>query len=185
MDKMTGTQRHGSLWWLRPALIAVAAAVLLNLFVCRIAVVSGSSMYPTLRDGDVLLIRILNYSPEQGDILVCPADPNGALAGQQVVKRCIATEGRTVFIDYASNTISVDGMKLDEPYINLSEDDPLESGGRENAIYLVPQGYVFVMGDNRNYSADSRDGVVGMVPVEKILGGMMLHIPVGRWFGQK
>lgn len=162
----------------------VIVAILANLYVCRFVVVSGDSMYPTLHDGDLLLMRVAAYVPEQGDILVCGTDEEGLLRGKQIVKRCIATEGQSVLVDYANNTISVDGVVLVEDYVN-PEDDPLEAYGRENTIYLIPEGHIFVLGDNRNYSADSRTNGVGSIPVEDVLGGVMLHIPVGAWFDQE
>lgn len=168
--------------WLVQMAVTIVVVVLLNVFVFHLVVVSGSSMYPTLLDKDLLLIWMLGYEPEAGDIVVCDAAEDGILSGKQVVKRCIATEGQTVVVDYGNNTVTVDGVRLRENYINFDDDDPLASSGNENTIYLVPEGCVFVMGDNRNHSTDSRDGAVDYVPLENVMGKMVLRIPLGQWF---
>lgn len=167
--------------WVLQMMIVALIVVLLNIFVCRLVRVSGDSMYPTLYDNDYLMIRILAYDPDVNDIVVCKTDENSSMGGKQIVKRCIATAGQTVFVDYANNTVAVDGVVLDETYINQDEEDPLVAGGRENAFYLVPEGHIFVLGDNRNHSADSRDSTIGLVSLDDVIGGMMFRFPLGMW----
>lgn len=171
--------------WLAGWALQIAAAVLVmiavNTFFCKLIQVRGDSMNPTLQHRDLLLIRMIAYAPESGDIVVCRTSEDSYLEGKHIVKRCIATEGQTVFVDYAANAVSVDGVVLQEPYINLKAEDPMDPKGDENTFYLVPEGHIFVLGDNRNNSSDSRDNAVGMVPVEDVVGGVMLRIPVGQW----
>lgn len=166
-------------------LAAVLIAVLMNSFICRLVRVSGDSMYPTLYNNDFLMIRVLAYDPKPNDIVVCETNENSIMNGRQIVKRCIATAGQTVFVDYANNTIAVDGVVLNEDYINLEEEDPMAAGGRENSFYLVPAGHIFVLGDNRNFSADSRDRTIGLVSLDDVIGGMMFRIPLGVWLGRQ
>lgn len=170
--------------WIFQMAIVSLIVIAVNTFLCRLVFVSGESMYPTLHDQDVLLIRMAGYTPESGDIVVCRTEEDGLLGGKHIVKRCIATAGQTVFVDYAANVVMVDGVALEETYINLDVEDPMDPAGRENAFYLVPEGHIFVLGDNRNYSADSRGTSVGMVNVEKVIGCKVFRIPLGQWLEQ-
>ena len=81
--------------WILTVILPVLVVFLLNLFVCKLAIVSGSSMYPTLHHRDVLVVWMLDDSPENGDIVVVNTDENGIMAGEKIVKRVIATEGQT------------------------------------------------------------------------------------------
>jgi signal peptidase I len=150
-----------------------------NLFIGRVVVVSGNSMYPTLKDHDILVIRSIAYTPKDGDIVVCKAKEDGSLLGERIVKRCIATEGQTVFIDYQENRILVDGVVLQEDYLNQEDGDAMSDNLYQNTAYVVPEGCILVLGDNRNHSTDSRDPAVGMVALKDVLGGLMIRIPVG------
>ncbi len=163
--------------------IPIVAVLLLNTFVGKIVLVQGTSMYPTLYDRDVLIVRSIAYEPEQGDIVIVNLGEENPLNHKYIVKRVIATEGQTVVIDYDANTVTVDGETLTEDYLNTSYGDVMMEGYYQNATYQVPAGCVFVMGDNRNNSTDSRSNLVGMVPVENITGGMVLDIPLGHRFG--
>ena len=156
-------------------LVYLLAAVILVFLLCfRVVVVSGTSMNHTLLDGDYLLLLgdVFYRNPEQGDIIVASKDTfdNGA----PIVKRVIATEGQIVDIDFKQGVVYVDGKPLDEPYTwtptNLDEGVkfPLE----------VDEGCIFVMGDNRNGSKDSRSPEIGLVDTREILGKVIfLFLP--------
>ncbi len=174
---------HEILSWVLTIVIPVAVVLLLNAYVGKLVIVNGTSMYPTLYDKDLLIVQTIGYTPRQGDIVICKTDPNGSLQGENVVKRCIAVAGQTVSIDYGQNTVTVDGVVLEEPYLNTSYGDVMLSGYYENATYTVPEGCIFVMGDNRNNSTDSRSEHLGMVPVEDVIGRKVLDLPLGHLIG--
>ena len=143
--------------------------LLVNTFVVRLAVVDGSSMYPTLKDGELMVVWQFCYAPTAGDIVVI--DTSESLLNQShIVKRVIATEGQTVSIDYNSNLVCVEDVALEEPYINPEEDPMKPTDEQSCKIYTVPEGCVFVMGDNRNHSADSRSAYYGMISEDHIMG---------------
>lgn len=157
------------------AVVAVAVAFT---FLFRTVGVVGNSMYPTLENGDRIILSAFIDEPENGDIVVT-CQPDGSDAIEDVlVKRIIATEGQTVDIDFEKGIVYVDGEVLVEPYINdLTRD-------REDFYrpVTVPEGYVFVMGDNRNHSTDSRDNRVGMIREEYILGEALFRMmPFGQF----
>lgn len=140
--------------------------ILVFLLVFRIAVVEGNSMYSTLVDGDYLLLlsNIFYTQPEQGDIIVaCKEDFKD---GEPIVKRVIATEGQEVDIDFHAGVVYVDGIALDEPYIYSPTD---HSEGMAFPLTVEP-GCIFVMGDNRGISKDSRDPEIGLIDRREILG---------------
>lgn len=157
--------------WLAWLLIPMAIVLLLNTYVFKLVRVSGESMFPTLHDRDILIVWQLGEI-KQGDIVVFDNGSNN------LVKRLIAKEGETVTIDYAANAVYVDGVRLDEPYVNGAEADLMEE--KSDTVFTVPPGCVFVMGDNRNHSSDSR-GAVGYVQEETVYGASILHIPLGSW----
>lgn len=153
--------------WLQALVFALTALILCFTFVGRIISVDGDSMYPTLHDGDLLFLQCMAYEPEAGDIVVLTKYFGNV--DSPIVKRIIATEGQVVDIDYDAGTVSVDGVILDEPYINGIMETPLSS--YETITHVeVPEGQVFVMGDNRNNSSDSRDVRLGTIDESQILG---------------
>lgn len=150
--------------WANALLIAWIAVVLLLTFVFRQVLVSGSSMTDTLQGDDRLIITNFMYKPQCGDIVVIS---HGAHYNSPIIKRVIATEGQALSINYETGEVSVDGIILDEPYIKgktISAKHPLEIPER------IPDGYVFVMGDNREGSLDSRSTEIGLIPEENIIG---------------
>lgn len=156
--------------WLQALAFAMVLLVVLFTFFGRIIGVFGESMEPTLYEGDMLLLQCVGYEPEAGDVVVL-RKAFGEITSP-VVKRVIAVEGQTVEIDYSTATVYVDGTPLEEPYI--FPDDPsmvLPSNEKEHGTYWeVPEGCVFVMGDHRNHSSDSRNEGLGPVDTRYIIG---------------
>lgn len=144
----------------------LAVVVLLFLLVFRIIVVSGTSMKQTLLDGDylILLSNTFYREPQRGDIVVI--SKKSFEEGTPIVKRVIATQGQTVDIDFELGAVYVDGEMLVEPYINnLTTLDE----GTEFPL-TVQEGCIFVLGDNRGVSRDSRDPAIGQVDKREVLG---------------
>lgn len=136
--------------------------------------VSGTSMYPTLEHAQPLIVWRLNYTPAQGDIVIVDISDLRD-ESEDIVKRVIATEGQTVDIDYDTNTVYVDGVALAEDYINNNDGDTdydvmMETTDMVYNHVTVPEGCIFVMGDNRNYSLDSRFEEIGFIDVEDVIG---------------
>ena len=159
-------------YWLQTLVVAVVSIVLVFTFIGRITRVDGTSMVDTLHDGDLLILQTLGCHPKQGDIVVLnkTSDKTYALLrGDPIVKRVIAVGGQTLEIDYASSTVYVDGEALDEPYITqamLPKSGPYSG----QTPVKVPEGELFVMGDNRNGSTDSRVEALGTVNEGYVMG---------------
>ena len=150
--------------WIYCLLFALIVCVILFAFVFHVIDVVGSSMVPTLHNGDKMLVSGLFYKPKAGDVVVFKKkeyDPNKAL-----VKRVIATEGQEINMDFANGIVYIDGEAIAEPYINELTYNKLDFIGPKT----VPEGCVFVMGDNRNASVDSRKSEIGMLDTRLILG---------------
>ena len=155
-------------FWLQALVLALVALILLFTFVGRIIGVDGSSMYPTLHHGDMLLLQSVGYEPKQGDVVVLTKafrDVDGP-----IVKRVIAVGGQTVDIDYATNSVYVDGERLEEDYIKEPMADITGDPFRAQTHFEVPEGSIFVMGDNRNGSDDSRNSLIGCIDEDYVLG---------------
>lgn len=163
--------------WGETLVFSVFLVIICFTFIFRVANVRGHSMENTLSENDRLIISHLCYTPSRGDIVVV----NSKTLEETIIKRIIAVEGQTVVINYSDNTVSVDGEILDETYIKdkdmqVSGKYPYENYNQQDNTYeyTVPEGCVFVMGDNRNNSLDSR--VIGSVPVEEIVGRVVFRI---------
>ena len=157
----------------------LAAVTVVFAFVIRIVSVSGPSMTPTLLDGErvALVNSFLCGKYRQGEVIV--ATVPGYDPGKPIVKRVIATEGQTVDIDFIAGTVTVDGEVLEEPYINELTHTDFANG--LTYPLTVPEDCVFLMGDNRNHSTDSRSAAIGCVETKYILGKVILRIlPVNR-----
>lgn len=167
-------------FWLQALVMALVSLILVFTFVGRIIGVDGQSMVPTLHHRDMLLLQSIGYTPKQGDVVVLTKE--FATVDQPIVKRVIATGGQTVDIDYATGTVSVDGVVLDEPYINERMQVPVSQ--HETITHVtVPEGSIFVMGDNRNHSSDSRDERLGTVDERYVLGRALWVLLPFRSFG--
>ncbi len=157
-------------------------AIFLMLYVLcfRMVVVVGDSMYGTLVDGDRLLLlsNVLYQNPQQGDVIVASKD--SFKNGECIIKRIIATEGQTVDIDFITGAVYVDGYLLEESYI--SSPTMLPEGVR--FPLTVDAGCVFVMGDNRMDSLDSRHPSVGLIDEREILGKAIFILIPGSDHGQ-
>ena len=156
--------------WGESLMGVLIAFVIIFTFVVRLFGVDGMSMYPTLEDRSIMLVSNLGYHPEKGDIVVLRKD--GFYSDQPIVKRVIATGGDTVDIDPVTGDVSVNGEVLDEPYI-AEKIDTLTRMGDLSYPQTIPEGCVFVMGDNRNNSTDSRDSRLGIVDERCILGHVL------------
>lgn len=158
--------------WGEALIISLIFIVLLFTFVVRLIGVDGSSMFPTLHDRDVMVVSNLGYTPKHGDIVVLnkPSFERGP-----IVKRIIATEGDMVDIDFVLGRVYINGEALTEDYINTF-DLPMN---QEDMVFpqTVPEGCIFVMGDNRNGSTDSRNSALGMVDTRYIIG----HVLAVAW----
>jgi len=142
----------------------------------RVITVSGPSMKQTLQHGDVLILlsNVFYNEPKYGDIVV--VKKASFKDGEAFIKRVIATEGQVVDIDFASGIVYVDGVALDEPYTNTKTN--LFEGNQ--FPMTVEKGCIFVLGDNRNDSKDSRSPEIGLVDKREIIGKAVLLVLPGK-----
>ena len=150
--------------WIYCLVIALIICVIIFAFFIRVIDVVGTSMNPTLNNSDKMLVSGLLYKPSVGDVVVFKKneyDPDKAL-----VKRVIAVEGQEINIDFDKGIVYINGQPIVEDYILEPTMNKLDFIGPKT----VPEGCVFVMGDNRNASVDSRKTEIGMVDTRLILG---------------
>lgn len=175
-ERQDGDVLSGIFDYMESFIFAAVAVVLLCTFVFRLVRVDGESMVPTLEDGDFLISTHAFYQPREGDIVVV-TQPNEITT--PLIKRVVATQGDTIDIDYKAGLVTINGEELYEPYIN----EPtyyLPESATELPL-VVPRGKVFVMGDNRNNSSDSRDSRLGLIDERYIMGKTFVRImPLGR-----
>ena len=169
------------IFYLHDLIYMLMAILLVFLLLFRVIVVSGDSMYSTLMDGDYLLLlgNLFYQEPEQGDIVVISKQSYDH--GKPIVKRVIAVEGQCV--DIADGVVYVDGMAVEEPYIN-SDTHPYGSQGTSFPL-TVAEDCIFVLGDNRGVSRDSRDPVIGQVDKREVLGKAILLMLPGTSHGNQ
>ena len=161
--------------WLDSLVYAIFLILLIFTFIFRVVGVSGSSMNPTLSNGDWLTVSAVPGEIKQGDIVVV-TQPNSL--NEPLIKRVIAKGGDTISIDFIEHTVTVNGVTLYEPYIA----EPTERMGDFVYPLTVPEGCLFVMGDNRNDSLDSRFKTIGFIDERYVLGVAQVRLyPLGDW----
>ena len=165
-DEQIGKTRMELYDWLQCIVSAVIAGIFIFVFIGRSIGVDGASMMNTLHNRDRVIMSNLFYTPGNGDIVVFQT-PSDTFDGTPLVKRVIAIAGQSIDINFETGDVFVDGMLIDEPYIM---ERTHYNRHRFEGPVMVPDGYVFVMGDNRNSSTDSRDPKVGMIDTRYILG---------------
>ncbi len=167
------------------AVITIFIFLLIFTYLLRPVTVDGSSMEPTLYNKDQLLILTSLAEPDNGDIVVIDDHDSALFADDAetvlygtdglnivLVKRLIAKGGQEIDIDFDTGTVAVDGKQLDEPYIKALT---TRNDGAFTYPFRIPEGYLFVMGDNRLGSTDSRSPAVGLIPEDEVLGVAILR----------
>ena len=165
--------------WVDVVVKALCIVMLLFTLLFRVVTVDGSSMRETLHHGDKLFVSSLGYTPTKVDVVILRTD---AFGDEALVKRVIATEGDIVDIDFDTWSVYVNGEKIDEPYVNFEEGTAMIGSTREVYPLTVGDGEMFVMGDNRNHSSDSR--VFGSVDIRECLGKVYFRLFPLRNFGK-
>ena len=179
-DKESRSWQQNVLLYVHDLMYMLLIVMLLFLVAFRVIVVNQSSMFSTLWDGDYLLLvsNLFSGEPKQGDIVVI--SKQAYENGKPIVKRVIATEGQTVDIDFESGIVYVDGTVLEEPYLNQ------KTCNDEGTVFplTVADNCVFVMGDNRAVSLDSRSPQIGQIDRREVLGKALFLMIPGTHRGQ-
>jgi len=165
-------------------MFAICTAVILLMFsyVARLTVVEGASMEDTLHENDYMIVQSIGYTPTKGDIVVIQKISSRDFP-RPIIKRVIATEGDTVDIDFATWTVYVNGKAIDEPYTNLEGPPSIPDMRYLQFPLTVEEGKIFVLGDHRNHSADSRYDVIGQIDESCVVGRAVLRVMPFDKFG--
>ena len=158
--------------WIQCVVVALICCVLIFVFVARVIDVQGHSMEQTLEDGDKIIITRLVGGYDRGDIVVLRKD---TFRQEPIVKRVIGLAGDTIDIDFDAGIVYINGEPLDEPYVNELTYDHEDFDTYEKPL-VIPENCVFVMGDNRNNSTDSRRATIGCVDTRYIMGKVIFRI---------
>lgn len=166
--------------WTSCFVYAVAAVLALNLFLFRSITVSGDSMNDTLVNNDKVIATNFMYTPQYGDIVIVEADKlhlhGTAIYGETIIKRIVAKAGDTIRIDFQNGVVYRNGEVVEEDYIKEPIRDHYQGWIESNKDYVVPENCVFVMGDNRNKSNDSRNMKdVGFIDTNYIMGKVFVR----------
>ena len=179
-EKEPRSWQQNVLLYVHDLMCMLLVMMLLFLVVFRVILVTGDSMFTTLWDGDYLLLvsELFCGDPEPGDIVVISKQSFDG--GSPIVKRVIATQGQTVDIDFESGTVYVDGQALREPYIHN------ETTNEEGTVFplTVAENCIFVLGDNRAVSLDSRSPQIGQIDRREVLGKAICLMIPGTHHGQ-
>lgn len=153
---------------------AIVAIFLVFTFLFRAVSVSGRSMVPTLNDKDWLIVSNTLYTPEHGDIVVVAPTER---FDETIIKRVIGVAGDTIDIDFEKGVVYLNGTELSEEYTNT----PTNKKFDVDFPLTVPEGCIFVMGDNRNNSLDSRSSYIGFVDCRNVIGRVVKRVlPFGE-----
>lgn len=164
MNETKSNKRAASMYeWVEALLFALVLVLAVLTFAIKTYMVNGTSMVPTLKDGQRVMVYGLAYRPVTGDIVIIDANNN---LQEPLIKRVVATAGQTVDIDPETGDIFVDGIPFNHPI----ESSMSNLRGDQSYPLTVPAGYVFVMGDNRGGSLDSRYKALGFVDARSVLG---------------
>jgi len=164
--------------WMQCFVSAIICGIFIFVFIGKSIGVDGESMLGTLHNNDRVIMSGLFYTPKDGDIIIFNP-PTEEFGSTPLVKRVIALENETIDIDFESGQVYIDGIPIDKTDSRYVSEGTFR---RSNFVgpYTVPKGHVFVMGDNRNHSSDSRDARIGAVDTRYILGKVLfLLIPGG------
>ncbi len=170
---------HEALEWIDSIVMSVIVVVLLFTFVFKIVGIVGESMTNTLMNGDRVLVCGLGYEPKVGDVVIISRNASNIIEDEdtedeRIIKRVIALEGQTVTIDQ-TGIVKVDGTEIQESYVKEhAKTFPKEGNGEYS--HIVADGCVFVLGDNREGSLDSRSSVIGDVDKRYILGKAICRV---------
>ncbi len=176
MDKRRREKNTVLLDWFEAILMAVVLMFLVLVFAVRMVNVNGVSMEPTLYEGDQLIVLSAAYKPQHGDIVVVSGENT---VGTPIVKRVIGLGGDEVDIDFETGEVSVNGEVLQEDYVSA----PTTLAYDVQFPVTVPNGYLFLLGDNRPQSKDSRDSEIGFVDERDLLGEVVWQLFPIEHFG--